>query len=96
MLIKSLEHIHSKSIIHSDIKPENIIMDRLGRPHIADFGIASYYAKRNSHQNGGTLSYKAPEVILGLSHNYSVDYYAVAIVVYELFFKKRPHEEKTL
>ena len=55
-----------------------------------DFGLSNCYTKHNSGQNGGTLVYKAPEVLQERNHTYSVDDYAVGIIAYELFFKRRP------
>lgn len=58
------------------------MIDNRGFPHIADFGIATFLYKNNAHCNGGTLPYMAPEVILGLNHNFSIDYYALGIITF--------------
>jgi len=47
-----------------------------------DFGTAAFYETNNSYQNGGTLPYMAPEVLMGLNHSYSVDYYAVGVLAF--------------
>jgi serine/threonine protein kinase len=52
-----LIHIHSKNIIHKDIKPENVIIDDLGFPRIADFGIARFNVLENSNETSGTPGY---------------------------------------
>ena len=93
-LIESLFYIHSKKIIHRDIKPENLIFDENGYLHITDFGIAKFYIKNNSHETSGTPGYMSPEVMQGKDHTYSVDYYAVGIIIYELMMGKRPYVGK--
>ena len=94
-LIEALFYIHSKKIIHRDIKPENLIFDENGYLHITDFGIAKFYNKNNSHETSGTPGYMAPEVMQGCNHNYSVDFYAIGVITYELMMGKRPYSGKT-
>ena len=90
-----LYYIHSKKIIHRDIKPENLIFDQNGYLHITDFGIAKLITKNNSHETSGTPGYMAPEVMQGLSHTFSVDFYAIGVIIYELMMGKRPYTGKT-
>ena len=94
-LIEGLFYIHSKKIIHRDIKPENLIFDQNGYLHITDFGIAKLITKNNSHETSGTPGYMAPEVMQGLSHTFSVDFYALGVITYELMMGKRPYIGKT-
>ena len=94
-LIEALFYIHSKKIIHRDIKPENLIFDQNGYLHITDFGIAKLITKNNSHETSGTPGYMAPEVMQGLSHTFSVDFYALGVITYELMMGKRPYIGKT-
>ena len=78
----SLEYIHSKEIIHRDIKPENLVLDDKGYARITDFGIAkkNFEAKKNKGDTSGTPGYMAPEVMMGVSHSYEVDFFAVGII----------------
>ena len=94
-LIEALFYIHSKQIIHRDIKPENLIFDENGYLHITDFGIAKFFSKNNSHETSGTPGYMAPEVMQGKVHNYSVDFYALGVITYELMMGKRPYSGKS-
>ena len=94
-LIEALFYIHSKQIIHRDIKPENLIFDENGYLHITDFGIAKFYSKNNSHETSGTPGYMAPEVMQGNNHTYSVDFYAIGVITYELMMGKRPYNGKS-
>ena len=93
-IVESLIYIHSKNIIHRDIKPENLIFDDKGYLHITDFGIAKYSDNKNLNETSGTPGYMAPEVMRGLNHTGSVDYFAVGIITYELMLGKRPYVGK--
>ena len=90
-IIESLSYIHSKNIIHRDIKPENLILDEKGYLHITDFGIAKFKSKNNKNESSGTPGYMAPEVMKGMNHTGSVDYFAVGVITYELMMGERPY-----
>ena len=90
-IIESLIYIHSKNIIHRDIKPENLVFDSKGYLHTTDFGIAKFMSKKNRHETSGTPGYMAPEVMKGLDHTKSVDFFAVGVITYELMMGKRPY-----
>jgi serine/threonine protein kinase len=65
-LAQALAHAHNKGVIHRDIKPANILVNRYGRPFLADFNIAlnsSQPAGTGDETFGGTLAYMAPEHI---------------------------------
>lgn len=93
-IILGLEHIHSQRIIHRDIKPENCVFDDKGYICITDFGIARKDMASNHKDNSGTLGYMAPEVLNGENHSYSVDYFSLGIVGFELMLGKRPFKGK--
>jgi serine/threonine protein kinase len=62
-LILGLEYMHSQSVIHRDMKPENIIMEENGYLRITDFGISKIWKEDNSADTSGTPGYMAPEVM---------------------------------
>lgn len=62
-LILGLEYMHSQSVIHRDMKPENIIMEENGYLRITDFGISKIWKPDNSSDTSGTPGYMAPEVM---------------------------------
>ena len=96
-----LAYAHARGIVHSDIKPDNVLVS--GRHALlADFGIARD-ATRSSNRPGpgftlGTPAYMAPEQILGTTIDHRTDVYAVGLLGYELlagrtpFSAERPHE----
>ena len=94
-IISALYYIHNNNIIHRDIKPENLVFDNKGYLHITDFGIAKFKSKNNKNETSGTPGYMAPEVMKGMNHTGSVDYFAVGVITYELMMGKRPYLGKS-
>ena len=88
-IILGLEYIHEKKILHRDIKPENLVFDNKGYLHITDFGIAKVYHENNSKETSGTPGYMSPEVMCSINHNFSVDFFALGVILFELIFGKR-------
>lgn len=91
-VILGLEYIHSKGIIHKDIKPENLICDDKGYYRISDFGIASKLSDSNSIKYDllGTPGYIAPEIIRGEKVGYESDYFSLGVLLYELIYDDIP------
>ena len=89
-LAKACEFIHSHRVIHSDIKPHNILfsLDRTS-VKLADFGAAFFEdgarARLGSLQ---TIEYRSPEVVLGLAPTPAIDMWSVAVVVTEIYIGK--------
>ena len=94
-----LNYIHENKIIHKDIKPENLVYDSNGYIRITDFGISKFYHPENGKENSGTPGYMAPEVLFNKDHDYSVDYFSLGVILYELLMGRRPyhgHSKKEL
>jgi len=91
---------HAAGLVHGDIKPDNILVDRDGRALIGDFGLSRAISERANTLDGfaiaGTPVYMAPEMLRGDRANISTDQYAFAITVYEAYAGKRPWEAPTL
>lgn len=83
--------MHLHSIIHRDIKPENLVFDDMGYLRVTDLGIARAMKPNNSSDTSGTPGYMAPEVMCRQDHSFSVDYYAVGVIAYELMLGRRPY-----
>ena len=95
-VILGLEYIHSKGIIHRDIKPANLVFDNKGYIRISDFGIAVYYSNKDIPP-AGTPGYFAPESIMNrYKFFYSVDYFNLGIILYEIVKKEKPFKSTTV
>jgi len=91
-LLLGLEFCHSRSVIHRDLKPQNLLIDRDGNLKIADFGLARAFSLpfRTYTHEVVTLWYRAPEVLLG-QRRYAlpVDMWSVGTIFAEMS-KVRP------
>ena len=92
-MLKGLAYLHSKNIIHRDIKGANILISKDGIVKLADFGLARilYPNNRNYKYTNRvvTLWYRAPELLLGTqSYNDTVDMWSMGCVFAEMFLGK--------
>lgn len=84
-LAAGLEAAHAEHVLHLDLKPANLMIDRNGNLKIADFGLARINLKGdNSGTIAGTPGYMAPEQALGESLSTAADIYAFGLILYEM------------
>jgi serine/threonine-protein kinase len=84
-LCSALAFAHSQGVVHRDVKPSNLIVDRLGRLKVLDFGIALVpQGLRMTIGILGTPNYMSPEQVIGGTLDHRGDIFAVGLVVYEL------------
>lgn len=85
-LIQAMGYWQKLQIIHADIKPENVLLERSNSLDIRviDFGSGAAVGK-TLYQYIQSRYYRAPEVILGYEYDYSIDTWSMACVFYELF-----------
>jgi eukaryotic-like serine/threonine-protein kinase len=91
----ALDTAHREGVVHRDVKPANLLLDRHGRVHVADFGIASAAGLGSLTQTGtvlGTASYLSPEQAQGERTSAASDLYSLAVVAFELLTGRRPFE----
>jgi serine/threonine protein kinase len=86
-----LAYIHSKNIIHRDIKPQNVLVSKNHVVKIADFGLACRHSNTTIHDDGEvvTLWYRSPELLMGENnYGFEVDVWSYGCLIVELFQKK--------
>ncbi|KAF9257201.1 kinase-like protein, partial [Marasmius fiardii PR-910] len=102
-IASGIAYLHSRRVVHGDIKPANILVDENGRCHLADFGLAAIVSETATASvtdgQKGTLRYMAPESILSTSspdertpkvNKFAADIYAYGCTVLEIITGQPP------
>ncbi|KAK1426669.1 hypothetical protein QVD17_15346 [Tagetes erecta] len=94
-LARGLSYLHSKKIVHRDVKTENMLLDLNRTLKIADFGVARVEAQNPRDMTGetGTLGYMAPEVLDGKPYNRKCDVYSFGICLWEVYCCDMPYAD---
>ena len=99
-ILAAVDHAHRNGIVHRDIKPQNILVDRNGVVKVADFGIARLKTSQTTRLNAdgsalGSVHYISPEQASGEVAGEQSDLYSVGVVMYEMLTGHVPFDGET-
>ena len=90
-LAQALAYAHENRVLHLDIKPANVLIDRSGHVKLTDFGMASLSSAAGfGGARGGTIGYMPPEQLRGEEVDERTDVFALAALVYEALCGEAP------
>ena len=95
----ALEAAHSEGVVHRDLKPQNIMVDKNNRVTVMDFGIARSMEQGGMTNTGaliGTPDYMSPEQVMGEKVDARSDLFTLGVIFYQLLIGKLPYQADTV
>ncbi|KAL5249393.1 hypothetical protein ACHWQZ_G018299 [Mnemiopsis leidyi] len=94
-ILCGIQHLHQCNIVYRDLKPENILLDDAGHVRISDLGLAIHVPDRQVVKGRvGTVGYMAPEVIKNERYSYSVDWWGLGCIIFEMIEGQAPFRSR--
>jgi len=93
-IMLAVRYLHQRKFVFRDIKPENVMVLENGYIKIIDFGTAKQ-VENKTKTTLGTPHYMAPEMILGKGYSFEVDYWAIAVCMYEFICGELPFADNS-
>ncbi len=97
-IAQALAYAHKQNVVHRDVKPANVMLDKSGRVVLTDFGVAKMVGGETLTATGtatGTPAYMSPEQALGAAVDQRADLYALGVILFELITGRVPFEAET-
>jgi serine/threonine protein kinase len=98
-ILVGIAYIHDCQFAHLDLKPANILIDRFGRPKLADFGLSRGFpdGPMTTDQRAGTLAYMAPEILSDEKYDpRKADVWSLGVLAYALTFGEAPFSARDM
>ncbi|KAF9443484.1 kinase-like protein [Macrolepiota fuliginosa MF-IS2] len=99
-IISGLEYLHSKHVVHGDLKGANVLVNASQRACLADFGLSTIctnntlpFVQTTNNNPGYTLRWAAPEILASSKQSKESDIWAFGSVCYEVLTRKMPYHE---
>uniref|UniRef100_A0A7S4BZT5 Protein kinase domain-containing protein n=1 Tax=Chrysotila carterae TaxID=13221 RepID=A0A7S4BZT5_CHRCT len=91
-VVLALEHMHSRMLLHRDVKAENVLIDAHGHVRLADLNIAAQLASSDlrAYSVVGTPVATAPEVLCGRGATFASDFWSLGVLVFEMVSGRAP------
>lgn len=93
-IVRAVSYLHSRKILHRDLKLGNIFLSEGLDIKLGDFGLATKmeYESESKRSICGTPNYIAPEIISGRGYSYEVDIWSIGVILYTLLIGTPPFE----
>jgi len=91
-IVLGLEYLHSQHIVYRDLKPGNVLFDKLGHLRLCDFGLCAELREQNHYLTqgrAGTRGFRAPEVVRKEPYGFSCDFFSLGVCMFHLLTNKK-------
>lgn len=99
-MLDILMYLKQNNVVHKDIKPENILIDKMDKLYLCDFGFSRILTKESPYciidHIIGTPDYVSPEIIQLAKHDYATDMWGFGVMLYELTYGEQPFYHKSV